>query len=166
MEKFEDGVSVKASGVVNASGDVHSEDIMQAVGDIIIEYKKSGSITTEVLLDKLEKYQATTSEIEEAYKQLEDAGIQVINEFERDKDLYDQILKEVSMDDPVKMYLKDIGKVPLLSPDEETDIPALLPMLAERYSEEFAFLRALPHVIETPHCATTFWKSSSESEAL
>ena len=100
MEKFEDGVSVKASGVVHASGDVHSEDIMQAVGDIIIEYKKSGSITTEVLLDKLEKYQATTSEIEEVYKQLEDAGIQVINEFERDKDLYDQILKEVSMDDP------------------------------------------------------------------
>ena len=39
-----------------------------------------------------------------------------------------------------------------VSPDEETDIPALLPMLAERYSEEFAFLRALPHVIETPHC--------------
>ena len=122
MEKFEDGVSVKAPGVAQASGDVHSEDIMQAVGDIIIEYKKSGSITTEVLLDKLEKYQATTSEIEEAYKQLEDAGIQVINEFERDKDLYDQILKEVSMDDPVKMYLKDIGKVPLLQPEEEKEL--------------------------------------------
>ena len=49
-------------------------------------------------------------------------GIQIVNEFERNKDLYDQLLKEVSMDDPVKMYLKDIGKVPLLAPEEETEL--------------------------------------------
>ena len=52
----------------------------------------------------------------------DDEKIQIINEYERDKELYDQLLKEVSMDDPVKMYLKDIGKVPLLQPDEETEL--------------------------------------------
>ena len=51
MEKFEDGVSVKASGVVHASGDVHSEDIMQAVGDIIIEYKKK-CVSSELIRER------------------------------------------------------------------------------------------------------------------
>lgn len=70
----------------------------------------------------LEKYDATPMELEEVYKTLDDAGIQIINEYERDKDLYDQLLKEVNMDDPVKMYLKDIGKVPLLAADEEIEL--------------------------------------------
>lgn len=38
-----------------------------------------------------------------------------------------------------------------ITPDGETDIAALLPMLGEKYRSEFDFLRALPHVIETPH---------------
>ncbi|MBR5192764.1 MAG: RNA polymerase sigma factor RpoD [Clostridia bacterium] len=92
------------------------------VEDIIIEYKSKGKITTEILFDKLEKCQATPSELDEIYKLLEEAGIQIVNEYEKDKELYDQILKEVSMDDPVKMYLKDIGKVPLLMADEETEL--------------------------------------------
>ncbi len=102
--------------------DEHQTMLAEIVADILIEFKKSGSITTDALFDKLEKVQATTSELEDIYKKLETSGIQVINEYERDKDLYDEILKEVSMDDPVKMYLKDIGKYPLLSPDEETEL--------------------------------------------
>ena len=45
-----------------------------------------------------------------------------VNEYEKDKELYDEIYREVSMDDPVKMYLKDIGKVPLLNAEEEAVI--------------------------------------------
>ena len=96
-----------------------SEELKTLVSDIVIEFKKSGSMTTAQLLDKLEKYDAGPNDIEEVYKILESSGIQVINEYERDKEFYDQLLQEVSMDDPVKMYLKDIGKVPLLQPDEE-----------------------------------------------
>ena len=99
-----------------------ANEIKRIVDDILVEYKGKNTITDVALFDKLEKIQATTSELEEIYKTFEDAGISVVSEYGKDKDLYDEILKEVSMDDPVKMYLKDIGKVPLLAPDEETEL--------------------------------------------
>ena len=99
-----------------------SEELVGLVGDIILEFKKAGSITSSQLFDKLEKMQVTPEELEEIYKIFDNSGIQVINEYEKDKELYDQLLKEDRMADPVKMYLKDIGKVPLLQPDEETEL--------------------------------------------
>ncbi|MBO5928064.1 MAG: RNA polymerase sigma factor RpoD [Clostridia bacterium] len=119
LEEFESKGSIKDSAEENV---LHKEILMQVVGDVILEYRKRGSITTDALFDKLEKYQATPNELEEIYTLFEQSGIQIVNEYERDKDLYDQLLKEVSMDDPVKMYLKDIGKVPLLQPEEETEL--------------------------------------------
>ena len=98
-------------------------DLLSAVvNEIIKEVKKQGLITSELLYDKLEKYETTPAELEEIYKTFDDAGIQILAEEEKDKDLYDQILKEVSMEDPVKMYLKDIGKVDLLTPEQETEL--------------------------------------------
>ena len=99
-----------------------SIELITVLKDIILEYKKSGSITTAQLFDKLESQQTTPAQLEEIYKVFENEGIQIVNEYERDRDLYDQLLKEVSLDDPVKMYLKDIGKVPLLQPEEETEL--------------------------------------------
>ena len=100
-----------------------SQELLNLVSDVILEYKKAGSITITQLFDKLDKQQTTPADLEEIYRLFDNAGIQVVDEFEKDKDLYDQLLKEVSnMDDPVKMYLKDIGKVPLLSPDEEVEL--------------------------------------------
>ncbi len=104
------------------NGEILSPELLTLVYDVILEFKKSGSITTSQLFDKLEKIPTTPAELEEIYKIFDDKGVQIINEYERDKDLYDQLLKEISMDDPVKMYLKDIGKVPLLQPDEETEL--------------------------------------------
>ena len=51
-----------------------------------------------------------------------DAGIQVVDETQRDKELFEQALSDIGLDDPVKMYLKDIGRVPLLSADEEVEL--------------------------------------------
>ena len=105
----------------NETGDILSPELYVAVGTIIQEHKRSGSVTTTQLFDKLDKFETTPAEMEEIYKLFDDSGVIIIDEIERNKDIYDQLLKEVSMDDPVKMYLKDIGKVPLLSPDQETE---------------------------------------------
>lgn len=104
----------------------NEKTLNDAVAEIVAEYKKKGSINSETLYDVLEKFDTTPMELEEVYKTLDNAGIQIINEYERDKDLYDQLLKEINMDDPVKMYLKDIGKVPLLAADEEIELARLM----------------------------------------
>jgi len=113
---------VKAEKGSTANGDILSPELYVEVAKIIAENKRSGSVTTTQLIDRIDKFTATPAEMEEIYKLFDDSGVQIIDEVERDKDLYDQLLKEVSMDDPVKMYLKDIGKVPLLQPDEETEL--------------------------------------------
>ncbi len=104
-----------------SENNVLTEEVITIVSNIILEYKASGTITTGQLFDKFDKLEVGTEALEEVYKMLENSGISVVNEYEKDKEFYDTILKEVSMDDPVKMYLKDIGKVPLLKPEEETE---------------------------------------------
>ena len=116
----------------------NEKTLNDAVLELVAEYKKKGSINSETLYDVLEKYDATPMELEEVYKTLDDAGIQIINEYERDKDLYDQLLKEVNMDDPVKMYLKDIGKVPLLSAEEEIELAKRMEAGDEMAKEKLA----------------------------
>ena len=101
---------------------ITDQDIAGLAQQIIDESRKRGSIDAEALFDRLDKVQATPQQIEEVYRLLEVAEIQVVNEYEKDKELYDQLIAEINMDDPVKMYLKDIGKVPLLSAEDEIEL--------------------------------------------
>lgn len=101
---------------------ITEEQLQQLKNDFVTEYKPKGSIGSDLLCDKLEKIDLDPSQMEEIYKTLEVNGIKIIDDYEKDKELYDQLLKEISMDDPVKMYLKDIGKVPLLSADDEIEL--------------------------------------------
>ncbi len=112
----------KEENVVMSPEEERAAKLNTAVNELVAEYKKRGSISNDTLFDKLEKFQVTPLELEEIYKTFDDNGISIIDDIIKDKELLDQILKEVSMDDPVKMYLKDIGKVPLLSPDDETEL--------------------------------------------
>ncbi len=101
---------------------ITEEQLQQLKNDFVTEYKQKGSIGSDTLCDKLEKIDLDPSQMEEIYKTLETSGIKIVDDYEKDKELYDQLLKEISMDDPVKMYLKDIGKVPLLSADDEIEL--------------------------------------------
>ncbi len=105
---------------------ITEEQLQQAVESIVNDYKAKGSITADALFDRLEKLDTDVNQIEEIYDMLKKSNIKIIEDYEKDDDLYDQLIKEISMDDPVKMYLKDIGKVPLLSPDDEIELAKLM----------------------------------------
>ncbi len=98
------------------------QKLNEILKQLIDSYSYKGAITTNALCDVLEKYETTPAQVDFVYKSIAEVGIQIIDEAERDKELYEQALSDISLDDPVKMYLKDIGEVPLLSADDEIDL--------------------------------------------
>ena len=86
--------------------------------------RKKGNVNEEDIYFRLMKYDASRDDINEFVDEIEKNGIRVIRASEEDlsKESLDDIIVQVNVDDPVKMYLKDIGKVPLLSSDEEIEL--------------------------------------------
>ena len=105
---------------------ISKQELNDLVEKIISEFESKKVIKTEELMDKLEPYKISPEQIEFVYEALKLKDIEVIDVDEeinaKDNDLLNQLEKEVSMDDPVKVYLKDIGKVALLSTEEETEL--------------------------------------------
>ncbi|MBQ4053206.1 MAG: RNA polymerase sigma factor RpoD [Clostridia bacterium] len=101
---------------------ISEQKLNEIVASIINNYSKKGSISTNALCDIMEKYDTNANQIDFVYKTLGEAGIQIVDEDQRDKELFEQALSDIGLDDPVKMYLKDIGRVPLLTADEEVDL--------------------------------------------
>ena len=101
---------------------ISEQKLQELVSAIIGEYKMKGSISTTALCEIVEKVDITPEQLDFVYKALKDASIQVVDESERDRELFEQALSDVGLDDPVKMYLKDIGQVPLLTTDEEMEL--------------------------------------------
>ena len=97
------------------------EKIQFEVNKLIEQAKKTGFISVDEVSEKFAKLNA--EEIEAILESIQAAGIKLIesNLIENNEDL-EKLINQVNVDDPVKMYLKDIGKVPLLSPEEEIDL--------------------------------------------
>ena len=94
------------------------EALLKAETDKLIEEgKKKGSLTQEEIMSRLEKIDATADEMEDVFKAIE-AVVQV----GETEDNFDKIMAKGSLDDSVKMYLKDIGRVPLLSAEREVEL--------------------------------------------
>lgn len=84
---------------------------------------KKGSINADDVYFSMLKVGENAENIEKFLQSLEKKGIKVIKSNDDDllKDNFADISMFPNIDDPVKMYLKDIGKVPLLSMDEERE---------------------------------------------
>ncbi|MBO5713673.1 MAG: RNA polymerase sigma factor RpoD [Clostridia bacterium] len=101
---------------------ISQEYLDDVIKSIIALSGSKKSITSDDLCNRLAEYDASPEQVDYIYKVLDDNKITIIDSYEKEKALFDQISKEISIEDPVKMYLKDIGKYALLSNDEEVEL--------------------------------------------
>ncbi|MDD4643829.1 MAG: RNA polymerase sigma factor RpoD [Bacilli bacterium] len=99
---------------------------------LILKGKERGYITFEELAEELRGLELDSDSLDELYNTFNDLNIEVVSDEVEDadseegsgKDLVKElsVSKDVSINDPVRMYLKEIGKISLLSLAEELDL--------------------------------------------
>ncbi len=110
------------------------------IRDLLEKGRSKGHLTTKEILDAFEGMELNPEQIEKFYDTLESLGIDVVEDMaeesfddlefiaaaaqkEEEEDLENALNTDgIAIDDPVKVYLKEIGRVPLLSPDEEVTL--------------------------------------------
>lgn len=111
---------------------ISQTDKEEKLKDIIESGKKKGVLTYKEINDALDGAEIDAENLDKLLGALEEMKIDVIDgeldkdisedEEDSDSDIDLSVPEGVSIDDPVRMYLKEIGKVNLLSADEEVDL--------------------------------------------
>ena len=126
-----------------------STDKKNVISSLIESGKAKGKLSTKDITDALEELDYDVEQVDKLYSMLEGQNIEIVEEgasLDGDLEKLDldgddaedsldlSFVDGVNIDDPVKVYLKEIGRVPLLSSDEEVE-------LAQRMAEGDAYAK-------------------------
>ncbi len=98
-----------------------NDKFLQEYNKLYEKAKAKKRISEDDVYMRFMKYETSAAEIEEVFEKLRENGIEVYQEDPNQMDTtnYEIFVDQINCDDPVKMYLKDIGRVQLLNPEQE-----------------------------------------------